>query len=338
MLSRFLENSSFALTGGWVALTQRRPDVIYSNTWPILASGIIYLVSWLRRIPLVISIQDIYPESLILQKRINADGKLARWLRHCDRTIVQGCHDVIVISWRFREYYLKRGVAAECLHVVHNWGNEVEHTVGDDRTERFRGGLGLCRDDFLCVYGGNVGAASGIETAIHSFAYLRELGKLRLLIAGEGSHLSICQDLAKQDAGQRILFHSPWLSIETFMLLRMADVLILPTRGNQSLVSVPSKLIAYLLAARPVIALAHPDSDLAELIANSGCGWVVEPDQPSKLAGAIKRVMYLTSEERRLRGQNGREYALKSMTKERNLPRVIRIVEKAAQTPFRREH
>ena len=56
--------------------------------------------------------------------------------------------------------------------------------------------------------------------------------------------------------------------------------MILPTRGQQSLASVPSKLIAYMLAARPVIALALPHSDLAQVIEESHCGWVVPPDQP----------------------------------------------------------
>ena len=331
MLSRFLENISFGLIGGSVAFTLRRPDVIYANTWPVFATGLIYLVSWLRRIPLVISVQDIYPESLISQKRIKADGIFAKWLRYCDRAIVRGCHDVIVISWRFGEYCRQRGAAVERLHIVPNWGNEGEHTVDNVQAERFRARLGLCRDAFLCVYGGNISAASGIETVIYSFAYLRELGELRLLIAGEGSHLSICRDLAKKDDGLRVLFHSPWPREETFTVLSAADVLILPTRGNQSLVSVPSKLIAYLLSARPVIALAHADSDLADLISKSECGWVVEPDQPERLAGMIKGVMNLGPVGRKHHGQIGRVFALQNMTRMNNLPRVINIIEKAAQ-------
>jgi glycosyltransferase involved in cell wall biosynthesis len=238
---------------------------------------------------------------------------------------------VIVISWRFGEYCGQRGAATERLHIVPNWGNEGEQAVDNVKAERFRASLGLCQDTFLCVYGGNINAASGIETVIHSFAYLRELGKLSLLIAGEGSQLSICRDLAKKDDSQRILFHSPWPRVETFTVLSAADVLILPTRGNQSLVSVPSKLIAYLLSARPIIALAHADSDLAELISKSGCGWVVEPDQPERLSGMIKEIMNMEPAERRHHGQMGRDFALKNMTRTNNLPRVINIIEKAAQ-------
>ena len=41
--SRFMENMSFGLTSAWQVLTTRKPDVIYANTWPIFATGILVL-------------------------------------------------------------------------------------------------------------------------------------------------------------------------------------------------------------------------------------------------------------------------------------------------------
>ena len=71
MLSRFAENLSFGLTSGWQVLWQKRPDVIYANTWPIFAAGILALIARWRHVPLVISVQDVYPESLIAQGRLS---------------------------------------------------------------------------------------------------------------------------------------------------------------------------------------------------------------------------------------------------------------------------
>ena len=55
MVSRFLENISFGLTSGLSVLTAQKADVIYANTWPIFASGILSAVSRLRHIPMVIN-------------------------------------------------------------------------------------------------------------------------------------------------------------------------------------------------------------------------------------------------------------------------------------------
>jgi glycosyltransferase involved in cell wall biosynthesis len=333
ILSRFVENIYFGLSGGLAALTLRRPDVIYTNTWPIISTGIVSLVSRLRRIPLVISVQDLYPESLISQKRIKENGRLARFLLYGDSRIVRGSRGVIAISRRFREACLKRGVAEEKLHVIPNWG-ESEDGAGDEtKTLELRTRLGLGVRNFLCAYGGNISAASGIETVLQAFAGMKDAGEARFLIAGEGSRLPACRELARRNGDRRILFYCPWPKEDTLAVLGAADVLILPTRGHQSLVSVPSKLISYMLSARPVIALAHPDSDLSEIIAASECGWVIEPGQPGRLAEAIRGVMALSPEERRRIGQCGRRYALANLTRQSNLPRLIEILERAAETP-----
>src|ERR1039458_5170759 len=70
LISRLSENVSFGLSGGLAMAMLRRPDVIYANTWPIFASGIAALVARFRRIPIVVSVQDVYPESLFSLGRL----------------------------------------------------------------------------------------------------------------------------------------------------------------------------------------------------------------------------------------------------------------------------
>jgi colanic acid biosynthesis glycosyl transferase WcaI len=142
--------------------------------------------------------------------------------------------------------------------------------------------------------------------------------------------LAACRSLAREVSVDRISFHTPWPAEETSKVLGAADVLILPTRGSQSLVSMPSKLISYMLAARPIIALSLPQTDLAEVVEQSGCGWIVEPDRPDLLATKIKEAMASGPATLVQRGRAGREFALQQFTREECLPRVIEIVEKAA--------
>ena len=48
MLSRLAENLSFGITAGLRLLWVRKPDVIYSNCWPIFATGIVAFIATLR--------------------------------------------------------------------------------------------------------------------------------------------------------------------------------------------------------------------------------------------------------------------------------------------------
>lgn len=328
--SRLLENLSFGATAGMKALTISRPDVIYANTWPIVATGILFLVTKLRGIPFVVNVQDLYPEAVIVQQRMGKDSFLVRLMRWVDGVIVRhSCHTV-VISERFAEIYRdQRRVKPGRLSLVPNWIDSTHIDIGIARS-KFRIRMGIAENDFLIVYGGNIGVAAGVETAVESMRHLAEQDNARLLVAGAGSQLPACQELARHIPGERIIFHSPWLSEETSEVLCSADVLLLPTRGEQSMASMPSKLISYMLAARPVLAQALPGSDLADIVAQSGCGWVIIPDNPSLLAAQIGEVMALDRSELARRGEAGRAFALKHFTRETCVPRIVGIVESAA--------
>lgn len=330
LVSRLLENLSFGLTGGWAALTARHPDVIYANTWPVIASGILALVATLRKIPLVISIQDIYPESMISQQRLRADSMVARAMRALDRWIVTRSTAVVVISDSFAQIYrTSRRAVPEKLHIIPNWMDERSLADGTNAMT-YRASRNIPTDAFVVVYGGNVGTAAGVRILIEAMRYLKEMQDLYLIIAGEGSHLAECRELGLTVSPERILFHTPWRKEETASVLGAADLLVLPTQGRQSAASVPSKLISYMLASRPILALAVPDAELASLVTRSGCGWVIEPDRADLLAEKIKEIKLKKPDELGRLGQAGRAFALANLTQGVCLPKLVNLLGRAA--------
>jgi glycosyltransferase involved in cell wall biosynthesis len=331
VLSRLLENVSFGLSSGLAMLRVGHRDVIYANTWPIVASGIAVLIARVRKTPVVVSIQDVYPESMISQRRIGPDGAMARLMRWADALVARACKEVIVISEAFASIYrADRGVAPDRLHVVPNWVDGDSIHPNDNCAVKLRERYGIPSSAFVVVYGGNIGAAAYVETVVECFRHLKHESNLYLLVAGEGSNLAACQTLARDFGGERILFHTPWLLEETSAVLGAADLLILPTRDLQSRASVPSKVISYMLAARPIIALALSGTELANLIVQSGCGWVIEPESPVELALKLEQIAALPAADRMRLGEAGRSFALKTLTRDVCLPKVIDILESAA--------
>ncbi len=331
MVTRFVENVSFGLTSGWIVLTLPRPDVIYSNTWPIFASALLLLSARLRRAPLVISVQDVYPESLVAQGRIGPHHLLARLIEWLDGIVARGAAAVVVISENFADVYRqRRRVAAERIHVVPNWSDTpvdpCEAEAGD-----FRRKMNIPEGALLAVYGGTIGVAAGVETVLEAFRAFESLERFHLLIAGDGSRVEACRQLAAKVPGGRALVRSPWPIAETAQTLAAADVLLLPTRGAQSLASVPAKLIAYMFAARPVVASALRASDVAQMIERAGCGWIVEPDRPEALARLLEQVAGMDRGELQRRGQAGRTYAVKHLTREACLPRLADLLEQVGR-------
>jgi colanic acid biosynthesis glycosyl transferase WcaI len=330
MTSRLAENVSFGVTSALALAAAPRPDVVYAITWPIFALALVTLVARARGVPLVSSIQDVYPESLVAQGRLAPTSRIVRWLRRLDGAIIRRSRAVILISETFRRLYAReRGVPDDRLEIIPNWAEQT-NVVPDTRAgEAFRGRLGVPAGATLAVYGGNVGEAAGVEMLIDAAQQLAA-PDLYLLVAGEGSSLSACQARAARAGPSRVLFHHPWPASETSAVLSAADVLLLPTRGRQSLVSVPSKLLAYMLVGKPILATALPESDLARLMRLAGCGWCVEPDRPELLADGLRRVVALDDDGRRRLGAAGRTFVLTHLAADVCVPRVLELLARCA--------
>ena len=326
LIRRFIENISFGATGGLAALFARRPDVIFSNTWPIFATGLIYFVARLRKIPLVISVQDVYPDSLIVQNRLSPESRIVRLLRAIDRGIARRCRAVIVIGERFRLAYTEHGVPSDRIHVVPNWSKPENMIMDEIASAAIRAKLTIPERAFLCLYAGNVGRASGVGTCIEAFHFLKQHEDMYLLIAGEGSQLSACKAMVIQKGISRIKFYSPWPMEETSAVLSAADCLLLPTQGQQSLVSVPSKMISYLFAAKPIVALSLDHSETAQIIKKAGCGLVRPPAVPGQLADALVKLRKLPRDRRNRMGQSGKTFALNHFSSNVCLPRIRTIL------------
>ncbi len=334
MLSRFLENISFGIMSALAVLFLERADVAYGNVWPIFAQGLLALACRLRGIPLILSVQDVYPESLSNLSRIGDTHswlfKLFRWI---DLKTKQSCAAVVVISLRFAQIYVQdRGIATRKVHIILNWIDEKSVQV-DSPANQIRRMHGIPESAFVAMYAGNIGAACGLEAIIRAFQELSAASNVYLLVAGSGSKLLEARALAEQIGNPRVLFHTPWSASETSSMLAAADLFILPTYGDQSFCSVPSKLITYMLAARPVLCCAAEDSDIARIVRNSACGWVIpagDPDSASRMLLALSRE---PSQELHKFGRQGRNYALRHMTRAANLPQLIDLIKAVSQGP-----
>jgi len=331
ILSRFAENTSFGLISALRLLISPKPDVIYSNTWPIFATAMVALVARLRRIPLVISVQDVYPECLSIQGRISQTSVAAHLLRRIDRWNAHSAKELIVLSDRFRELYQhSREVPASHLHVIQNWGERSSIVNDQPACKAYRRSHGIPENAFVLTYAGNIGPAAGVEGLLEAFAQVQDRENLYLLIAGSGARLESVRAMARRMKCVRVIFHTPWLEEETSTVLGSSDALLLPTVGTQSLVSVPSKIISYFLAGRPVIGCVLPQSETAWIIREASAGWVVDPENPAALANAFLAAANADSDYLKKMGAQARDYAAKNLSRESNLPRVLHLLYSAA--------
>ena len=323
-VSRFLENISFGISSSiYILLMKEKPSIIFLNTWPVFATFLNIFIASILGIPVVRSIQDIYPESLGSQKRINEKGLIFRALSLIEKYNYKNSKTNITISKKMGEVLISKNPMLDKPEIIPNW--HTLHNQLKDNLKRESINIKLKKDDTIFIYGGNISKASNIIGLINAFkTFSVNRPNVKLLIAGSGPMLDDCKKIVHEsNADDRIFFHSPWKIEATIPLFKIADILVLPTDNEQAKYSVPSKIISYMKASKPILAFGSSNSELESCIIDSGCGWFYnglnEKHFISGLEGAIKS-NFLEREEM---GAKGHEYMMNNFDKDTNVRKIV---------------
>jgi colanic acid biosynthesis glycosyl transferase WcaI len=328
--SRFLENISFGLSTFIFVIRQKNVDVIYANTWPIFATGLLVVASKIKKYKVVVSVQDLYPESLVTQGRISENGIVAKMFIFFDKWISRKCEHIIVLSEYFKDVYIKsRLVRADKISIIKNWVKSddilpVEMLAARSDIERHIG-HSFDKDDTICIYGGNIGTASGLDEFIQFIPKINT--RVKFIFAGDGSLVSELRCLlSEQKMSDRVFFITPWPSEMTSSVLSSADILLLPTAKGQEFSSVPSKLITYMLASKPIMLIADCESEIAKELKKAECGLVISTRSSEMVANGFSEFLQKSDKMKEKMGLCGRQYAKNNYSYELSVNKIYSLL------------
>jgi colanic acid biosynthesis glycosyl transferase WcaI len=327
-LGRSMENLTFGLST-LLAPSFHRADVVYGNTWPLMASALLTAYCRLHKVPLVLNVQDIYPESAIGLGILSGEGKIVQWLRLLDAWIGRQTTYLVTLSQEFANFYREaRKIPPEKIKIVSNW-MDGEKIRPSPRVGRFRKSYGISPETFVVMYAGNVGAVAGVQNLIRTAALLKDEFRPTFVIAGDGSARPECETLARELGAENVKFVYPLPRSEVSDVQAAADLLVLPTQPAGALTSVPSKLISYMLSGRPVLAAVSPHSDTAHILKDAQAGIVIPPAAPAIMAIEIQNLMGKGHLLKKM-GQKARIYAVKNFNKETCVQQLVKLLEMIA--------
>jgi glycosyltransferase involved in cell wall biosynthesis len=308
-------------------------DAVYANVWPMFGQSSIVNTARALGVPVVLHVQDVYPESLRTKLPSWVYRGVARGLTAWDRRMVSRCSAVLLISSRIcRAYAASRGIG-ERARVVRNWVDASPFEAAHDRA-LVCAEYDVPAERFTFMYLGNLSALSSLDTAIRAFATVPE-GVAQLVIIGEGSMKKDCESLA-YDLGVRwVLFRSEPDPARVARVQSMADAFVLPTRSGAALSSTPSKCISYMLSGKPIIAAVDEETDAADDLRDSRCGWLCRPGDVPGLRDLLQTALRTDLATRQAMGGRGRKYALANFSRQTCLQQVAGIVEESARNRSR---
>ena len=318
LITRLKESFSFGRESSkFLYSNKNKIDIIYANAWPIFAQY--FLVKTARRlnIPIVLSVQDIYPEALIM-KLPKIIGKVVRFLiLPIDRFILNNVQKVITISPLMKDYLVStRDLNRSNVEVIRNWQNDESFTnQNQQKINR--------SDKFTFMYLGSINPSAGVDLLIESFASAN-IDNSKLIIAGDGSDKNKCIKISKKYLCD-IQFIAAKLE-DVPKIQAKADVLLLSLKKGIGKTASPSKLPAYMFSKKPIIASVDIDSDSARIINEAKAGWVIEPENLDMLINVMTEASLTKKSELELKGKNGYKYAMENLSRKNNLNLLVNVI------------
>ena len=150
-----------------------------------------------------------------------------------------------------------------------------------DRMTALRGELDIGTETVV-QYAGNVGYSQSLEMVI---AAARVMPSLTFLINGAGAALDSLRALADGLSNVRFSGYQPIARLPE--VLATGDIHLVPLKAGLGRVSVPSKTYSILAAGRPLLAAIDPGTEVPRVLAESGGGVCVPPDDSAAFCDAL---------------------------------------------------
>ena len=321
---RVVHEGSFLLSSAFRLLTRRRPDVLLVISPPLGLAATAILFSRLWRIPYVLDVADLQPDSA-------ADlGMLPVWavrlLYKLEAAAYRHARLVTTLTQSMRKRIVDKGVANGKVELLEPRMDESLTDLRPEEGSGFRKRYGL-DNEFLVTHSGNMGVKQGLDVVLEAAALNRGDSSILFLLVGDGADRQRIQRRAAEMELRNVRF-LPLLGQEDFRgLLAASGVCLIIQQQSVSEVAFPSKIVTYLAAGRPIVASVNPECEVARIIRESATGRIVKAEDPEALLAAIRE---MRGEDLQKFGENAREYASQRWSSARVLRNLERSLETAA--------
>ncbi len=304
VLRRSFNYISYALSAAFSGQFVERPDVVIASSPQILVGLAGIAVKWLRGVPLVVEVRDLWPDT-IAEIEIDVGDVAMRLLRSVEHFMYRTPDAVVSVSPAFSDHLIKNGVEERRLHVIPNGVDRSLFFPARKKTRSFFNGR--LQDKFIVAYIGTMGLCHGLEIVFDTASILRDTSELHFILMGEGaekeklkSRFSALPNVSVYDSRPRQEIGSILREVDAALVL-LKDKPIFRT-------VIPSKLFEAMGCGVPV--LLGVDGMARTIIEESGGGMYVEPDNPRDLAEAVLKLKTDHSLQHQL-GEKGASYVVK---------------------------
>lgn len=326
-LSRILYFISSAFMQLVMTLKIRPCDAIICTSLPPSMLLLAFLLSRIRRIPLIVDVRDL-PFDYSVETQYLRKNTIVRFAMKIEAAIYNKVEAIVTISQGLKEMIIDKGVCDKKVFFlpIGYDKNYCEKTINWNRDLREESGL---KGKFIVLYTGSMGYLVDIMTILNAAELTKEHDDIFYLFVGSGQRITEYKKIAKKRKIQSIFTGE--VSKETAILYSSITDVCVYALGDNRIFStfLGNKVFDYLGMGKPLI-FCGPDGDISRIVREAECGICLPPKDFRGLSETIID-LYINPEKKRAMGNRAKSYIEANYNTEIFMEQLEKIIYSSVQ-------
>jgi glycosyltransferase involved in cell wall biosynthesis len=283
----------------------RRSDVVIGTSPQFFCAVSAYLLSVLKGAPFVFEVRDIWPQSAIELGALR-NTALIGVLEAIEMFLYRRAVLIVAVAESTRQYLVEKGIEDSKIVIIPN-GIDPEYLNSESDPQDVRRRFGL-ENKFVVSYIGTHGLSHALDAVLEAAAQVSDEPDIHFLFVGEGAEKQRLETVARDRTLHNVTFLSEQPRDQLLSFYRASNVGLVPLRQLPIFTKVlPSKLFELMGSGCAII--CSVEGEAASLVARSGGGLCIPPEDASALVDAIRRMRDEPALAERM-AESGREFVM----------------------------
>ena len=284
-------------------------------------------------------LKDIFPQNAVDLGMMSLSGLksiIYRYFRNKEKQLYRVSDRIGCMSAANVEYVLdhnpevkerndreKRKSGKSIIEVCPNCIEPIDTSISEEERIEIRKKYNIPLYKTVFIYGGNLGKPQGIEFMLKCLHSQRENDSAFFLIVGNGTEYGRIEEYVEKYKPKNMALYQ-WLPKEEYDKVAAAcDVGMIFLDHRFTIPNFPSRLLAYMQAKLPVLAVTDTTTDIGKVIVENGFGWWCGSNDVEFFIGKLLEIM---SSQISIHGETGYQYLLKNYSVRNEYEIIMRDV------------
>lgn len=270
-------------------------DLVIYSTPPITFCNAIEFVKRRDGAKTYLLLKDIFPQNAVdlgMMSKNGVKGLIYKFFRNKEKKLYRISDYIGCMSQANVDYVLKHNpeINPEKVEICPNSVDVVDMSIDEETRREIRKKYSIPLDKKVFIYGGNLGKPQGIDFMIECLKSQKKNKDAYFLIVGDGTEYGKIESYVENDKPMNVRLMKRLPKDDYDKMVAACDVGMIFLDHRFTIPNFPSRILSYMQAKIPVLAVTDSNTDIGKVIVEGGFGWWCESDRVENFIICLERI------------------------------------------------